>query len=209
MKYTHLFWDFDGTLYNSYPQMVAALQRTMEECGLPAPSPAEALPLFKHSVFYTVTHYASRYGKSTEELMTRFRRQHALETTFPPYVGLKDCLSRLCEAGCSHYLYTHRDQLAVDLLKRDDLWRFFSGGVTADDGFPHKPAPDALLSLLKKHRLEAADCIMIGDRGIDIESGHNAGMAGAVFDPEGLYFGPEAAILAGSMADLAHKLLKT
>ena len=203
MTYTH------GTLYNSYPQMIAALKRTMEECGLPAPSPAEALPLFKHSVFYTISHYAALYGLETETLLAAYRRQHEAEAVFPPYEGLADCLARLHTAGCKHYLYTHRDRLAIELLEKDGVWRFFSGGVTSEDGFPHKPAPDALLSLLKQHRLEPSACIMIGDRGIDIESGLNAGIAGAVFDPEGQYFGPEAAITAHSMAELAEKLLNT
>lgn len=194
MTYTHLFWDFDGTLYNSYPQMIAALKRTMEECGLPAPSPAEALPLFKHSVFYTVSHYAARYGLATETLLAAYRRQHEAETVFPPYEGLADCLARLHTAGCKHYLYTHRDRLAIELMEKDDVWQFFSGGVTSDDGFPHKPAPDALLSLMKQHGLQPSNCIMIGDRGIDIESGLNAGIAGAVFDPEGQYFGPKPSL---------------
>ena len=207
MKYTHLFWDFDGTLYNSYPQIIAALQRTMAEAGLPIPSPEEALPLLKHSVYHTVKHYADRYNKEVQPLLAAFRCQHALETEFPPYNGLGNCLTKLADAGCRHYLYTHRDRLAIRLLERDGLWSLFTGAVTADDGFPHKPAPDALLYLLKHHSLDAAQCVMIGDRGIDIESGVNAGIAGAVFDPESLYFGPDVPILAKSMAELAERLL--
>lgn len=206
-KYKHLFWDFDGTLYNSYPQIIQALQRTMAESGLPTPSAAEALPLLKHSVFYSVSHFANLYGMDTDTLMQCFRQQHAMETDFPPYEELGDCLMALTKAGCSHYLYTHRDRLAVDLLKRDGLWQLFAGAVTSDDGFPHKPAPDALLSLVARFRLDPGECIMIGDRGIDIESGRNAGMDGAVFDPEGAYFGPEVQIKASTMAELAEKII--
>ena len=29
MKYKHLFWDFDGTLYDSYPQILNAMEQTL------------------------------------------------------------------------------------------------------------------------------------------------------------------------------------
>lgn len=94
-------------------------------------------------------------------------------------------------------------------LKRDNLWQYFSGGVTSEDGFPSKPAPDALLHLLEKHQLDPARCLMIGDRNIDMESALNAGIAGAVFDPDGYYRGPQVSIVARNMAELEKLLLKT
>ncbi len=207
MRYTHLFWDFDGTLYNSYPRMCAALLRTLDETGLPVPTGQEALSLLKHSVFYALSHYAAAYQRDVQALLECFHRHHRMETVFPPYTGVRECLRTLRDAGCRHYLYTHRDQLAVELLIQDDLWQYFSGAVTSCDGFPHKPAPDALLHMLRKYRLSPASCIMIGDRGIDIESGYNAGMAGAVFDPDGLYSGPDAVVTARSMLELKEKLM--
>ena len=30
----HLFWDFDGTLYNSYPLMLDDLMRALEDAGV-------------------------------------------------------------------------------------------------------------------------------------------------------------------------------
>ena len=73
MKYTHLFWDFDGTLYNSYPQMCAALMRMLDESGLPVPSGQEALSLLKHSVFYAVSHYAKAFDRDVQELLACVR----------------------------------------------------------------------------------------------------------------------------------------
>ncbi|MBE5802500.1 MAG: HAD family hydrolase [Clostridiales bacterium] len=209
MKYHHLFWDFDGTLYDSYPRICAAMNRTLVQHGMSAVSADELMPLLKHSVFYTLQHFAERYHKDVQALLDDFHKQHKLETVFPPYEGLAQCLASLKEAGCKHYLYTHRDTLAITLLQQDGLWEHFTGSVTSCDGFPHKPAPDALLSLLNQFQIDPQDAIMIGDRGIDIESGHNAGMAGMVFDPEGAYFGPEAQLYAASMKELAKKLTES
>ena len=63
----------------------------------------------------------------------------------------------------------------------------FTDFVTSQHNFPNKPAPDALNYLCNKHGLKKEDCIMIGDRDIDLDSGKNAGMACALFDPEGYY----------------------
>ena len=30
MRYTHWFWDFDGTLYNTYPRIVRAFQKALK-----------------------------------------------------------------------------------------------------------------------------------------------------------------------------------
>ncbi len=208
MKYRHLFWDFDGTLFNSYPQICAALARTLADAGIPAGNHAELLPYLKHSVFYALQHFANAYHQDVQTLLKRFHFHHSMERSFPPYDGLEQCLVRLKEAGCCHYLYTHRDMLAIDLLEQNHLWQYFTDAVTSCDGFPHKPAPNALLSLLAKHQIAPGQAIMIGDRGIDIESGRNAGMDGAVFDPDGQYFGPLAQINAKTMNELAQRLLE-
>ena len=53
--------------------------------------------------------------------------------------------------------------------------------------FPAKPAPDALLNLMARRSLEPAQCLMLGDRSIDVEAARNAGIAGCLFDPEHFY----------------------
>ena len=63
----------------------------------------------------------------------------------------------------------------------------FFDRVTSLDGFPPKPAPDALNYLIRKHGLPRKDCVMIGDRDIDLDAGKAAGIACALHDPEGFY----------------------
>lgn len=209
MKYTHLFWDFDGTLYDTYPQILNAMLHALRDFGLSDVQPAQVMPWLKHSVYDAACHFAPLVGSDPKTIYNRHHQYHRQDDRFPPYEGLAKCLKALWNAGCSHYLYTHRDHLSIVQLERDGLWQYFSGGVTSEDGFPSKPAPDALLHLLEKHQLEPERCLMIGDRGIDIESALNAGIAGAIFDPDGYYFGPQVSIVARSMAELEKLLLKT
>ena len=180
----HLFWDFDGTLYDSYPNVTHAFLCTLDELGCSAlVTPREALSLLKVSVFSAAQHCAGMAGLDVARVMEVFARYHARESAFAPYAGLGECLRTLHAAGVRHYLYTHRDHRAVEQLEQDGLWSLFSDGVTSEDGFPHKPAPDALRCLLARNAIDPAEAAMVGDRDIDIEAGHNAGMRGVLFDP--------------------------
>ena len=44
---------------------------------------------------------------------------------------------------------------------------------------------DALRCLLARNAIDPAEAAMVGDRDIDIEAGHNAGMRGVLGTPEG------------------------
>ena len=134
----HLFWDFDGTLYDSYPNVTHAFLCTLDELGYPElVTPREALSLLKVSVFSAVQHCAGMAGLDVSQALEVFSRYHAQESSFAPYTGLSECLRALRAAGVHHYLYTHRDRRAVEQLEQDGLWSLFSDGVTSEDGFPH------------------------------------------------------------------------
>lgn len=204
----HLFWDFDGTLYDSYPNVTHAFLCTLDELGCSAlVTPREALSLLKVSVFSAAQHCAGMAGLDVARVMEVFARYHARESGFAPYAGLDECLRTLHAAGVRHYLYTHRDRRAVEQLEQDGLWSLFSDGVTSEDGFPHKPAPDALRCLLARNAIDPTEAAMVGDRDIDIEAGNNAGIRGVLFDPDGFYPGLRADLRAGSMGELTRLLL--
>ena len=89
------------------------------------------------------------------------------------------------DRGGNNYLYTHRDRVAVRYLEIYGLRDLFADAVTREHGFPHKPAPDAIDYLVDKHGLDKDDCLMLGDRLIDIGSGVNAGVRTCLFDEFG------------------------
>ena len=129
----HLFWDFDGTLYDSYPNVTHAFLCTLDELGYPElVTPREALSLLKVSVFSAVQHCAGMAGLDVSLALEVFSRYHAQESGFSPYTGLSECLRALRTAGVHHYLYTHRDRRAVEQLEQDGLWSLFCLLYTSD-----------------------------------------------------------------------------
>ncbi|MEG1891022.1 MAG: HAD-IA family hydrolase [Clostridia bacterium] len=204
----YLFWDFDGTLYNSYPQMRQAMLRTLSAFHVSA-DPAEVDRLLKTSVYQACRHYALLHEIALDAFLACFHHHHEQETNFPPYAGLGDCLRRLHEAGFHHYLYTHRGPQALAQLEQDGLICYFSDAVTRADHFPDKPAPDALLALMSRNGLTPDACAMIGDRDIDVLSGKNAGMRGILFDPDHFFPNLQADLRASSMEELCTLLLRS
>ena len=101
--------------------------------------------------------------------------------------GVPETLAALQDAGVRHYVATHRDMVSRELLNKAGLLPCFSGFVTEEDKLPRKPAPDMLLHLMRRHGLSPAECVMIGDRPLDTESGMAAGILSVLIDPEGRF----------------------
>jgi len=186
LKQLHIIWDYDGTLYDTYPQMTLALMAALRGFGQDA-SYAEAYSLLKKTVFYGVSVYAARYQIPAGALLAAFRTYHAQQRDYPPMEGMRECLRETAGLGCRHYLFTHRDQQAKDRLAADGLLDLFTDAITRNDGFADKPSPEALLHLMNRYQFDASDAMMIGDRDIDLAAARAGAIAGVLFDPEDAY----------------------
>ena len=181
----HAFWDFDGTLLDSYPAMVRAFLASAAEFGI-AITPERTLALMKGTLWHCCQVVGAENGVAPQELVTAFRLHEKDELLhgLPPMPGIPEALTALQDAGVKHYVATHRDMVSRDLLEKAGLLPCFSGFVTEEDKLPRKPAPDMLLHLMTKHDLNPAECVMIGDRPLDTESGMAAGVLSVLIDPE-------------------------
>lgn len=185
MKFKHFFWDFDGTLFDTDDRTIRAFQKSLHDHGFEYDT--ETLrPLVKVHLRHACSVIAP---EMTKELIAGYH-QHAGDEGYEsmqPFPGVKELLRSICEHGGKNYLYTLRDNAAIDAVKHFGLDIYFTDYVTRNDGFPGKPAPDALLSQLEKHHLDPKECVMVGDRDLDLNAGYNAGIEGALYDPGHYY----------------------
>ncbi len=181
----HIFWDFDGTLLDTYPAMVRSFVAGAADFGI-AVTPERTLSLMKENLRHCCEVIGAENGVSADELIAAFRRheQEELINGLPPVAGIPETLKALHDRGVKHYVATHRDLQCRKLLEKAGLLRYFSGFVTQEDKLPRKPAPDMLLHLMRKHGLEPARCMMVGDRPLDTEAGMAAGILGVLLDTE-------------------------
>ncbi len=181
----HAFWDFDGTLLDSYPGMVRAFVAGAADLGLTL-DPARVLSLMKNCLRHCVETVSGESGLTVSELYGAYRPHEAAELNdgLPPVAGIPETLAALEQAGARHYVATHRNLACRELLEKAGLLSHFTDFVTEEDGLPRKPAPDMLLHLMEKHGLSPGECVMIGDRPLDTEAGLAAGMMGVLLDGE-------------------------
>ena len=200
-----LIWDFDGTLYDSYPQMAEALRVALRDFSVAA-DPAEIYALQKVTLYHACTVYAQQHGLSVESLLAAYRKRHAAMGVPPLMPGAAACLRACAALGCRQALFTHRDRSALEALARDGLAPLFTDAVLRTDGFADKPAPDAILYLMRKNGNAAQDTWMIGDRALDLQAGRNAGVHTALFDPDGFFPCMQADLHLLTLADLPQRL---
>lgn len=181
----NFFWDFDGTLMDTYPAMTEAFVRMAQRLGVEV-TPLRALNLMKENLTHALQVIAGENGLDVPQMAAIFREEEKalLPGMIRPLPGIPQALR---DMPGRHFLVTHRDRMAVEYLRGAGLDMFFTDFIVAEDGFPRKPAPDSLLHLITKHGLDPAACVMIGDRPLDTAAGRNAGMLSCLLDVEGRF----------------------
>jgi len=206
--FKHFIWDFDGTLFDSYPHMSHAFQRALSDLGVNE-TPEEILRCMKLSVGTCIAFFQKRHGLG-EELRELYMMYEADEKEEPvkPYEHVGEVLHEIIGAGGKNYIYTHRKKNAIDYVRAYNLDGMFADAITGEDDFRSKPAPDAICYLIARHNIDRDSAIMVGDRDIDILAGANAGIAGCLFDPDGYYEDFQVMYRVKSMREFETLLLK-
>ena len=182
MKFTHFFWDFDGTIFDSYPHTLRCCWDAMEENGLTDGWDKESVLRWLLVTFGAMKREVGMPDDVYARFLERTHRmgEDEVEPRVVPFPDAREVLAAIVKNGGRNYLYTHRNETAMRYLEDAGFTELFADFVTAEEGFPSKPAPDAVLALIARNGLDPADCIMVGDREIDGMSGKNAGIAGAL-----------------------------
>lgn len=176
----HFIWDFDGTLFDTYPMTLRILESLLEEQGFGCDS-REAMELMLSSIGTALDFYAERSGLCRETFYGDFHRLHrasaeALEAA--PMEGAREALEAVLKKGGHNYIFTHRSREET----RRYLEKYGLGGCFREifgpesPGFARKPAPDGILRLMERHGMTREDAVMIGDRDCDLGSARNAGI---------------------------------
>lgn len=179
-------WDLDGTLLDSYGVIVSSLHQTLEEFGVPLESGEIRRRATRGSVSDVVRWAAGETGRDASEIRARYSEISGgryLEITPMPHAA--EALEECAALGAVHFVYTHRGTTTAPVLEHLGLDRCFREVVSSLNGFPRKPAPDALLYLMEKYRLERDRTYYVGDRTLDVSCAQNAGVRSVLYAPSG------------------------
>lgn len=183
--YKHMIWDFDGTLFDTYPVITESFRLELEARGYREPYD-EILNYTKRSMTDACDHYIEKYHLQPDFFNRYKERCHEMERRMcRPYDGMSDLCKYIYDSGRMNYLYTHRSDTALVYLKDQGLYQYFKDFITSGSGFERKPSPEALLYLIDKHSMKPEEAIMMGDREIDILAAKNAGIRSCFFSELG------------------------
>lgn len=184
MRDLTVVFDLDGTLVETAPDLIAAINHVLAHAGL-APVPAELLrPTISFGAAAMIAKGFAHHGRAPgrEEGEAHFERFIAYYTaniaaTSHAYPGLEEALTSLHMRGA---------RLAVCTNKRADMSRQLLGdlrlldrfmALAGRDTFPVcKPHPDHLIGAVRMAGGNPKRAIMVGDSTTDIDTAKAAGV---------------------------------
>ena len=174
-RYRAFIWDFDGTLYDTYPHTVRAYVETLAEYGHEGDA-SEIERIARISLLELKKHLKAQF-KVPKDYFAKVEVR-ALELALAnsrPFPDARAFVEQVAAEGGINMLYTHRDRTALDILEAGDFMRFFADAVyDGDPDFVWKPSPKAIRALLRRNGIGKAEAIMVGDREIDVASAAKA-----------------------------------
>ncbi|MFS1053051.1 HAD-IA family hydrolase [Enterococcus faecium] len=173
-------WDFDGTLFDTYPAMVDGAWQALKDFGISMDKKEIYFKMKKYSTSYLINE-SNLNAKEFNELFHRYEKESTEVSR--PFPETKQVLEMLKDNGGRHFILTHRlTESTWGLLQEHRLAHLIEEVVGIDQDFPRKPNPASLNYLIDTFHLERTDTMMIGDRRLDIEAGKNAGVATCLYD---------------------------
>lgn len=179
-----VLFDMDGTLLDTAPDMVGALNALRGEEGL-APLPYEAVrSAVSHGAARVVkTGFPDAAAESAAALQRRFLEIYrgALSQGTQLFPGMGKVLDTLAGRRLKSGIVTNKAAWLTDpLLEQLGLRTRFDCVVSGDTVAERKPHPLPLLHAAKLAGVEPGECIYVGDAERDVQAAHAAGMTALV-----------------------------
>ena len=173
-----LILDFDGTLGDTRPNIIATTHATLRELNLPSVSDEDiaatiGLPLVK--CFQTFLNLSTQQAEECAATYRRIVEEIKDTLHIPAFPHVVDTLARLHERGLSISIASSRShESLVGLVEELGIAPYVSLILGADDVKLSKPNPEPVLRSLNHYRMEAANALVVGDTHFDILMGRNA-----------------------------------
>lgn len=178
--YKAVIFDLDGTLLNTLGDLASSVNFALKSCGYSERTVNEIRAFIGNGVIKLMQR-ATPDGIGQEDfdrcfnLFRSYYLEHMFDTT-KPYDGVLPLLDSLKEAGIKTAVVSNKLHSGVVGLCRD----FFGDRLTCAFGVldesERKPSPANVFKAVKEMKVEAADCVYVGDSEVDVQTANNAGL---------------------------------
>jgi phosphoglycolate phosphatase len=182
MKYTHCFFDLDGTVIDSSPGITNSVAYALSHMGI-TPPPKEALYCFiGPSLMYGFSTFFHMNEEDSRHAVALYRENYSVRGMYEctPYDGIVPLLQKLNEAGVVCVLATCKPHIyAKEILRHHGLDRYFAF-VSGPELDGTRDTKEEVIAYAAEHLgvKDLSQAAMIGDRGSDIVGAKHHGMHG-------------------------------
>jgi pyrophosphatase PpaX len=171
-----VLFDLDGTLLDTTPLIIKSFQHAFATHYQRSVSMEDIQPFMGKPLRAAMEVMAPGLENELISTYRAFNDAHhdSLALIFD---GVHDTVKNLYEAGVILAVVTSKSSgMARRGLRLFNMEQYFSTVVGLDETIRHKPDTDPVLMALRKIKLSASDCIMVGDSPHDIHSAKGAGV---------------------------------
>lgn len=171
-----IFFDLDGTLFDTKPDILAAYRSVFQALGVPfdpeklriGPPLTECLRQFLPDITPEET------ARTVAAFQNFYDRSDFAGTV--PYPGIPEALAALRQAGYKLFIATNKRLLpTVKILETKGIMPLFTDVYACDSDPVHRRTKAEYLQIaMEKYCLAPENCLMVGDTRLDAAAGHAA-----------------------------------
>lgn len=178
--YSLIVFDWDGTLMDSTPTIIAAIQSACRDLGLPVPPDEAAAWVIGLSLQDALLAAVPTLEQAQVPAFVARYRFHYLTRDPQPklFSGAEQMLAGLAERGARLAVATGKSRVGLErALDATGIRRYFDTTRCADETFS-KPNPAMLFEIMRELDVDPAAAVMVGDTSHDLQMARNAGIHG-------------------------------
>lgn len=182
-RFRACIFDLDGTLANTLTSIAHFGNATLEEYGLPTIPVETYKTLVGNGADVLMRRMLKTVGAEfPEEKIKEFRasydRRYESEpmALVEPYPGIPQLLERLKALGLKIGVLSNKPDNMAEYIVRALFGDLPDQAHGQRAGIPTKPDPTAVLKMAEDFHVSPEQVLYIGDSGVDMQTGRNAGM---------------------------------
>ncbi|MFX1409693.1 MAG: HAD-IA family hydrolase [Promethearchaeota archaeon] len=186
--FEYFFWDFDGTLFNTYPHIVSIIKQILKTEYNIDLNPSSIGEWLYVGLEYCFNKINESFNVDLNHLKDLFSKEYMLdlESKQHPFPGAKEILKYIKKKGGKNFIITHRGLTSLSrLLGHNKIENLIEESITYEDEFPRKPDPASFLFLIDTYKIQKEKVLVIGDRDIDIQAAKSINTKACYFNPSG------------------------
>ncbi|MHB8668650.1 MAG: HAD-IA family hydrolase [Burkholderiales bacterium] len=178
-RFELLVFDWDGTLMNSADAIIASIQASCRDLGLPVPERERAAHVIGLGLKDALAYVAPTLPPDDYAKLAQRYRHHYLarDPDIELFPGMREMLVGLKDRGHRLAVATGKSRAGLErVFEATRLKPYFDASRCADETHS-KPHPAMLQELMQELSVEPAATLMIGDTAHDLQMALSAGVA--------------------------------